>query len=448
MRLRGPGSTLRTSVIPWTATYAPDDGGQVHHSEPSLRTRRAISHTMSDMSVADVPRLAHRAGQLTQTAVNSILAEIREAQADGRQIISLMRGEPDFATPGHIVDAAVTALRAGRTRYPDNRGEPALRAAIAAGLERSQGVTYDPATEILVTTGATLGIQAALMALVDEGDDVLLPDPVYDAYTSPIRLAGGRPVAVRATIDGGRFGLTAAALEAAITPRSRLLIINTPWNPAGTVFREDELKAIADVVVRRNLTLISDEIYEAIVYEHARHVSPASLGAAMRERTIIVNSLSKTYAMTGWRVGYCAGPAPIIGAMFLVLQQGSRGPATFVQDAAVVALNGSQQCVADMRDEYARRRGAVIEAASGIPGVQVLVPDGGFFALLDVRETGLASNDIRRRLLRDAGVAVVHGAAYGAGGEGTLRVSFGSGGDVLADGLTRLRDGLRRLVHA
>jgi aspartate aminotransferase len=386
--------------------------------------------------------VSRRVSGLKPTAVNAILAEMRELQAQGIEIASLMRGEPDFPTPTHIVEAAGQAMRDGRTRYPDNRGERRLREAVAAKLNRDNGLVYDPATEILVTTGATLGLHAALMALLDEGDEVLLPDPVYDAYTSPILLAGGRIRSVRAEVRDGRFVLTAAAIEAAIGPSSRVLLLNTPWNPTGTVFSKSELQAIAELVVRRNLTLVSDEIYEAITYGEARHVSPASLSAEIRARTVLVNSLSKTYAMTGWRVGYCAGPAPIVAAMFLVLQQSSRGPATFIQDAATEALTGPQTCVEAMRLEYGRRRERVLRAFDGVPHVHALAPDGGFFAMVDVRETGASSNDVRRRLLQDHNVAVVHGAAYGPGGEGTLRVSFGSGGAALATGLARLRDGL------
>ena len=382
---------------------------------------------------------------LKPTAVNSILAEVRAAQAAGRDVVSLMRGEPDLRTPPHIVEAATRALAAGRTGYPDNRGEMALREAVALKLTRDNALSYDPASELLVTTGATFGIYAALMAVLREGDEVLLPDPIYDAYQSPVVLAGGRGIPVTAPIEHGRFVLTAAALEAAVTPRSRVLMLNTPWNPVGTVFRKAELEAIAEVVVRHELVLISDEIYEAIVYDGHRHISPASLSPEVRARTILVNSLSKTYAMTGWRVGYCAAPERFVRTMFLVLQQSSRGPATFIQDAAAAALSGPQQCVGDMRQEYAARRGIVLERLTGLPRVNVLAPEGGFFAMVDARATRVPSDDLRRRLLNDHGVVVAHGSAYGRGGEGTLRVSFATGGDVLATGLQRLREGLEGL---
>ena len=390
-------------------------------------------------------RLSSRLSHLKPTAVNEILAEVRAQREQHRDVISLMRGEPDFPTPPHIAEAAHAAIRDGRTRYADNRGEPGLRAAIATKLQRDNGLSYDRDREILVTTGATLGIQAALMALIDEGDEVLVPDPVYDAYASPIRLAGGSVRPVPCVLDRGRFTLTPSALQAAVTPRSRALILNTPWNPVGTVFTGTELLGLAAVIETHGLALISDEIYEGITYGDARHVSPAGVSPALRERTVIVNSLSKTYAMTGWRVGYCAAPAAIIDAMLLVLQQTSRGPATFVQDAAAIALTASQVAVADMRAEYASRRQLVCDTLRPVPRIAVLPPDGGFFAMLDIRQLGRSSNEVRQQLLRDFGVAVVHGAAYGPGGEGTLRVSFGSGGETLAAGLDRLAVGLTEI---
>jgi aspartate aminotransferase len=387
----------------------------------------------------DVFVLANRIQALQPTAVNAILAEMRAAQAQGKSLIPLMRGEPDFRTPPHIVEAATRALRNGRTAYPDNRGEKNFREAVAVKLARDNRLTFDPSTEILATTGATLGVYAALMATLNEGDEVLLPDPVYDAYQSPVRLAGGRVKNVAAEIHDARFMITEEALERAWSPKAKVLVLNTPWNPVGTVLRREELETIGRFCLRRDLFLISDEIYEAITYGNAVHVSPLEAVPELRERCVLVNSLSKTYSMTGWRVGYCAGPAALIQAMFMVLAQSSRGPATFIQDAAAEALNGPQDCVISMREEYARRRAHVLEQLRGVP---VIAPDGGFFAMVDVRESGAPSNEIRQRLMRDHGVVVVHGSAYGAGGEGTLRVSFASGGENLTRGLERLRKGL------
>ncbi len=378
--------------------------------------------------------------ELRPTAVNRVLQEVRQVQAEGKSVLSLMRGQPDTDTALHIVEAAERALHAGRTGYPDNRGEPALRQAVAEKLGRD-GLQYDSGSEILVTDGATAGVYAALVALLDGNGDVLLPDPIYDAYASPIALARGRAVPVPSELLDGRFVLRRAALDAACTAESRVLLLNTPWNPVGTVLRSAELQEILDFAAARNMTVISDEIYEALVYDGRQHVSPA---ARARDRVVVVNSLSKTYSMTGWRVGFCAGAADVIGAMFLVLQQFSRGPATFVQDAAATALAGDQSAVREAVTEFQSRRDRVVEALRGIPGVTALVPEGGLFVMADVRGLAVPSDEIRRYLLRDAGVAVLHGSAYGPGGEGLLRVSFAGGGSTLDQCLARLRDGLLR----
>jgi aspartate/methionine/tyrosine aminotransferase len=391
-------------------------------------------------------RLASRVGPLRPTTVNQVLAEARQLQQAGRPLVSLMRGQPDTPTPAHVVEAAERALRAGRTGYPDNQGEPALREAVAEKLARDNGPVYDPGQEVLITDGATGGLSTALAALVEPGSDVLLPDPVYDAYAPVITLWGGRPVPVPSRVRAGRFVLDRAALESACTPLARLLLLNTPWNPVGTVLDRAELHELQTFARERNLMVLSDEIYEVLVYDGRRHVSPASLGPEARERTVVVNSLSKSYAMTGWRVGYCAGPAEVIRSMLLVLQQSSRGPATFVQDAAACALRSDQEGVRQMAAAYQARRDRVVSRLQGIPGVQPLRPEGGLFVMIDVRQLGLPSEEVRRFLLQEAGVVVLHGSAFGPGGEGTLRVSFAAGGALLEQGLDRLYAGLQRLA--
>src|SRR5580692_1393859 len=244
----------------------------------------------------DEPVAANRISALQPTAVNSILAEARALQGQGRSLVSLMRGEPDFPTPSHIVEASIRALRNGRTSYPDNRGEKTFREAVAQKLERDNRLKFDPATEVLATTGATLGVYAALMAILNQGDEVLLPDPVYDAYQSPIRMAGGQVKPIESEIREGRFAITEEALERAWSPAAKAMVLNTPWNPVGTVMRRGELEMIAQFCERRNLFLISDEIYEAMTYGDAVHISP--LEVALRDRCVLVNSLSKTYSMT------------------------------------------------------------------------------------------------------------------------------------------------------
>lgn len=389
---------------------------------------------------------AGRLSCLKPTAVNRVLLEVQALQARGKSLVSLMRGQPDLPTSAAVIEAAERALRQGRTGYPDNRGEPSLRRAVAERLRRYQHLDYDPDCEILITDGATGGVFAAMGTLLDPGDEVLLPEPIYDAYAGPIQLWGGKPVFVSAIVDHGRFYLSGEGFKRALTNRTRAILLNTPWNPVGTVFRADELHEVVDFAIANNLHLISDEIYETLVYDGRRHISPASLSPEARERTILINSFSKTYAMTGWRVGYCAAPAEIIDRMLLLWQQFSRGPATFVQDAAVCALSLGRDYLDGVKREYERRRDLLVAGLHGIPGVVPLVPEGGFFVMLDVRGLGMSSDEIRKRLLEEAGIVVLHGSAYGLAGEGMLRVSFAGGGDLLVQGIERLRTGLSRLT--
>ena len=389
---------------------------------------------------------ADRIAGLRPTAVNRVLQEVRNLQNTGRPLVSLMRGQPDTPTPPHIVEAARKAIRDGRTGYPDNQGEPALRRAVAEKLELEQGLSYDPDREILITDGATLGVCAALGAVVDGRRKVMLPDPIYDAYDGPIALWGSSPAPIHTALHNGRFTFGSRQLEDAWVTGTDVILLNTPWNPVGTVLSHEELVDIMGFAEKNDYVVISDEIYESLIYDGRRHVSPASVSADARERTILINSLSKTYAMTGWRIGYCAGPEAIIRAMLLILQQSSRGPATFVQDAAACALNSNQECTRRMAAEYQDRRDRVVERLGGIPGVEPLMPEGGLFVMVDVRGLGRPSDTIRRYLLGEAGVVVLHGSAYGPGGEGFLRISFAAGGEVLDCGLERLREGLRRLA--
>jgi aspartate/methionine/tyrosine aminotransferase len=397
--------------------------------------------------------LSTRVATLRPTAVNRVLEEVQRYQATRPNAVSLMRGQPDSSTPPHIVEAAMKALRAGRTGYPDNQGEPHLRRAVAQKLQRDQGLSYDPKSEILITDGATSGIALALGSILEPGDEVLLSDPIYDAYSSPIALFGGLAVPVFSAIRDRRFTIERTSLEAARTERTRALLLNHPWNPVGTAFTSDELQAIVDFAVEHDLFLISDEIYESLIYDGRRHISPATLAGA-KERTIVVNSLSKTYAMTGWRIGYCAAPAELTRGMLLMLQQFSRGPATFVQDAAVCALESSQDCVHQMAAEFQARRDLVIGELQGIPGVLPLIPDGGLFVMVNLRglsgestTRNIDSDEVRRYLLEQHGVVVIHGSAYGACGEGFLRVSFAAGGPTLEEGLARLRIGFADVIR-
>ena len=285
---------------------------------------------------------ADRVSRLRPTAVNRVLQEVRQLQAEGRSLVSLMRGQPDTPTPPHIVEAAQKALRDGRTGYPDNQGEPALRRAVAEKLKREQGSRTIPTARSSSPTAPRSASVRPWAPWSTSERSVLLPDPIYDAYEAPIALWGSSPTPVPATLRDGRFTFGSRQLEDAWVTGTDVILLNTPWNPVGTVLTRDELEDIMGFAEKDDYLVISDEIYESLVYDGRRHVSPASVSADARERTILINSLSKTYAMTGWRVGYCAGPEAIIRAMLLVLQQSSRGPATFVQDAAACALTSDR----------------------------------------------------------------------------------------------------------
>jgi aspartate/methionine/tyrosine aminotransferase len=400
---------------------------------------------MNDRRWSKRVKSALRVRSLRPTVVNAVLAEVKREETLGRRPVSLMRGQPDTETHADVIEAACRALRSGRTGYPDIRGEASLRRAAANKIERENGMKYDPDREILITDGATCGLAAALGAVVDSGDEVLTPDPIYDAYEGVIGVWGAIPSRILSTIRDGRYRFDRSALESAASPLTKAILINSPWNPVGTVLRREELREIVDFAVEQDLVIICDEIYDSYLYDGARHVSPVSVDPRARERTIIVNSLSKTYAMTGWRVGYIAAPEPICSAMSLVLQQWSRGPATFVQDAAVAALGLDDVWKRSIAAEYQARRDQVVAALDDIPGVEPIVPEGGLFVMADIRSLGVSSDYARGFLLREAEVAVIHGSAYGPSGEGSLRVSFAAGGKTLETGLARLREGLLRL---
>ena len=390
-------------------------------------------------------RTSQRISGLQPTAVNAIMAEVRALGKSSEKPISLMRGEPDLPTPDHIVNAAHDALRNGRTAYPNNQGEPNLRQAVARSMERDHGLHYRWEDEILITSGATFGIYSALSATIDPGDEVLIPEPSYDAYRGVVELLGGTVAPLRSKCTAGRYSFDQQAFASSVSPRTRAILINTPWNPTGTVFQPTELESLARFAAQAGLIVISDEIYEKLLYDDHQHHNAAGVSADARQRTILINSLSKSYAMTGWRIGYCAGPVDLLRGMALVLQQSSRGPATFVQDAAAVALDGPQDCLVQMRSEYTRRRREV-EQALDLPCIQVYSPEAGFFSMVDVHAISNDSNQIRRVLLQEHGVVVMHGAAYGPAAEGMLRISFASGGSNLTEGLRRLRAGLQSQI--
>lgn len=388
-------------------------------------------------------QLAQRAAGISPSPTLAIDAQAKAMKAKGVEVINFSAGEPDFGTPEHIKQAAIDALAAGFTRYTPVAGIPELRQAICASLA-ARGVTYEPA-DIVVSCGAKHSLYNAMQVLLNEGDEVILSAPYWVSYYEQVKLAGGVPVVVTTGPDTG-FKLTPGLLEAAITPRTRLLILNSPCNPTGAVYSREELAALAEVIVARNLIVISDEIYAALLYDGLTHTSIASLAPEVKERTILIDGVSKTYAMTGWRIGYAAGPRPVAKAMTDLQSHSTSNPTSIAQKAAVAALTGSQEAVETMRREFEQRRNRILAGLRELPGIECNQPGGAFYVfpfigkLFGRKFRGLVlgnSTDVATALLNEFQVAVVPGVAFGA--EPYLRLSYATSMDQIEAGLERLR---------
>ena len=353
--------------------------------------------------------------------------------------ISLAVGEPGFATPPHIVEAACQALRDGFTKYSPNEGYLDLREAISEKIERVNGYRADPASEVFVTVGAMEALLLTFMVGIDPGDEVLITDPSYTNFEGQITLAGGRPIFVPTDPERGYLP-HAEGVAAAVTPRTRAILVNSPSNPTGAVYPRDLLHAIAELCVRHDLLLVSDETYDALTYGDIRTVSPASF-PGLRERTVSIHSFSKEYAMTGWRIGYLTGPASMLRVMAVVQEQMASCVNAATQRAALAAIRGPQDCVETMRLAYQRRRDVVVERLRRIPGVRCPRPDGAFYAFPDVRAVSQDTRSLAERLLFDHKVVVSPGEAFGPRSAGFLRLSYASSDEDLAEGLTRLEAG-------
>ncbi len=361
------------------------------------------------------------------------------AQMD--DVISLGVGEPDFGTAWRVREAAIYGLERGRTSYTGNSGLLELRQAIAAHLHRRYGLEYAPDDEILVTVGVSEGLDLALRALLDPGDEVIVPQPCYVAYPPCIALAGGVAVPVGTTADR-RFVPDAAAIEAAVTPRTRAILLNYPSNPTGAVPDEAALRAIAAVAARHDLVVISDEIYDRLSYD-AEHVSFATL-PGMRERTLLLNGFSKTYGMTGWRVGYAAGPEPLVAAMTKIHQYTALCASRQAQEAAIEAFRVPDRDVQAMVDDYDIRRRSIVAGLNRI-GLPCRLPEGAFYAFPSVAGTGLSAQEFAERLLLEAKVAVVPGDAFGLGGEGHIRCAYATALPKIEEALDRMDRFVRSL---
>lgn len=393
--------------------------------------------------------LAKRLNRFQASATGAISNRVKALKREGVTILPLNAGEPDFDTPDTAKLAGIEAIRNGSTKYTATNGYIELREAISAKLEKDNGLQYT-ADEICVCTGAKQAIFGAVMAICDEGDEVLIPVPSWVSYTSMVAIAGATPVLVPSNADNS---LDLAKIEAAITPQTRAIIVCSPNNPSGAVYSEESLRALADLAVKHDFFIISDEIYEKLIYDGYKHFSVASVSPEVWERTITVNGFSKGYAMTGWRVGYAAARKDIIKAMIKVQGQVTSCATSVAQKAALGALVGSQKATENMVATFRERRDFVCGRLREIPNVSFAEPHGAFYVLVDItaylgksyggKVIG-TSLELAEYLLNTARVAVVPGSAFGA--EGTIRIAYAKAIDILSAGLDALDSALRALV--
>src|SRR5579864_4702715 len=386
-------------------------------------------------------QLSTRANSLTPSLSLSVDSKAKAMKSEGLDVCSFGAGEPDFDTPEHIKAAAIAALESGFTKYTPSSGIPELRQAIADKLEKDNGISYKP-SQIIVSDGAKHSCYNAILATCQPGDEVIIPSPYWLSYPEMVRLAGAEPIFVQTKEENG-WKITRDEFENAMTPRTKMIILNSPNNPTGAVYTREEIEGIAAVAAEEEILILSDEIYEKLVYEGHEHVSIASLGREFYDLTITVNGFSKAYAMTGWRLGYLAAPEPIAKAIDSIQSHVTSNPCSFAQKGALAALRGDQQPVIDMRDEFNLRREYMLERLSKMPHVSVVRPSGAFYVLVNVSQLGLTSQNFADRLLSKANVAVVPGVAFGD--DRTLRFSYATSMDVIKKGLDRFEEFCRTL---
>lgn len=379
-------------------------------------------------------KLAARVGQVTPSLTLAIDAKAKAMKRDGIDVCSFSAGEPDFDTPEHIKRAAEEALKQGKTRYGPAVGEPKLREAIAQKLQTDNALPYQ-AENIIVTNGGKHSLYNLMMVLIEPGDEVIIPAPFWVSYPEMVKLAGGTPVIVPTSAEGG-YKITPEQLQQAITPQTRLLVLNSPSNPTGMVYTPDEVRAIAQVVVEKNILVVSDEIYEKLLYDGAEHFSIGAVSQAAFDRTIISSGFAKAYSMTGWRVGYLAAPVELIKAASKIQGHSTSHVCTFAQYGAIAALEGSQDCVEQMRLAFAERRQAILELINAIPDLTCLKPDGAFYVFINVSKLGLSSLEFCDALLSEQQVAVIPGVAFAA--DDHIRLSYATDMTTIERGLERL----------
>ena len=392
--------------------------------------------------------LARIASAVQVSSTMAIDALAKQMRADGIDVIGFGAGEPDFNTPDHIKEAAERAIAGNVTRYTPASGTAELKQAVCARMKADHGLDYRP-SQVMVTSGAKHCVYIALRALVDPGDEVVLPAPFWVSYLELVKMTGGVPVVVTAPESAG-FKMTAGQLSAAITPRTKALILNNPCNPTGMVYSKEELEAIVRVCVERDIYIISDEIYCGLLFDGRRFTSAASFGEEAKERTVLISGVSKSYAMTGWRIGYALANEKIVRVMANFLSNSTGSPSSVSQAAAVAALTGSQQCVEAMRRSFEDRRNYIVERVNAMDGVSCLNPEGAFYIMMNVeKQLGRticgerigSCDDFAAALLKHGLVAAVPGSGMGA--PGFVRWSYAVGMDSIREGMDRLEEFLK-----
>ena len=385
--------------------------------------------------------ISARAAQLSPSLTLSIDSKAKAMKAEGIDVCGFGAGEPDFDTPEHIKQAAIAALEGGFTKYTPSAGLPELRQAISEKLEADNQISYRP-SQVVVSSGAKHSCYNAILATCQPGDEVLIPSPYWVSYPDMVRLAGAEPIIVQTSERNG-WKMRASDFENAMTPRTKMVILNSPGNPTGSVYTREELEGIVEVAAEEDIYILSDEIYEKLVYDETKHVSIASISKEAYDLTITVNGFSKAYAMTGWRLGYLAAPEAVAKAVDNIQSHSTSHPCSFAQKGAYAALKGDQQALADMRDEFAMRRDYMFDRITKIPNITAVKPQGAFYILVNVSQLGLSSQNFADRLLSKANVAVVPGAAFGD--DRTVRLSYATSIDIIKKGLDRFQDFCRTL---
>mgnify|MGYP001362778335 CR=1 FL=1 len=385
--------------------------------------------------------LSERAASLAPSMTLAITAKAKELKAAGEDIIGLGAGEPDFDTPEHIKEAAAKALADGFTKYTPAAGTPELRAAVVRKFERENGLSYDP-QQIIVSSGGKHSCYNVMMALCQTGDEVIIPSPYWLSYPEMVKLAGAAPVIIETT-DHTQFKVAPDQLRAAITDKTRLFILNSPSNPTGSVYSPEEVAALGDVCVEKGVLIMSDEIYEKLIYGDTQFKSVASCSKEHQEHTIIVHGLAKAYSMTGWRIGFMAAPLPIAKAVSAIQSHSTSNPTSFAQSGAVQALDGPQDHLEDWLNEFSTRRSFAFEKLNSMEGISCVNAQGAFYLFPNISATGMKSAHFCKELLSEAKVAAVPGIAFGA--DDYIRISYATSMGNLQKALDRVADFVENL---